>query len=82
MKKQVNNYSTKLWLSARNTEDWARRPGASWPCSFVAGKSLFAEFDAHGDLIDMAVNGGRGNQDMPADEFNAITSDFLARNGN
>ena len=71
----------KLWLSANNTYDWANRAGAAWPCSFLADKPLFAEFDSQGDLIDLAINYGQGDQDCPGDEFNAITDDFL-RKGN
>ena len=70
---------TKLWLSAHDTYQWAHKAGAAWPCSFLADKPLFAEFDSNSDLVDLAVNYGRGNQDCPSDEFNAITSDFLNR---
>lgn len=64
----------KLWVSARETAEWARRPGAAWPCSALAGKRFFAEFDRQG-LVDLAVD-GRGH-DVPADEFNAICADML-----
>ncbi len=67
--------NTKLWLSGIDTYTWAARPGCSWPCSTLAGKELFAEFDGP-DLEDMSVD-GRVDGDIPADEFNAITSDFL-----
>ena len=69
---KITDNAIKLWISANDTHNWARR----WPCSFLAGKRLFAEFDSHG-LVDMDINGGRGDQDCPADEFNAITSDAL-----
>lgn len=69
--------SVKLWLSTNDTYRWANKIGAYWPCSFLSDKRLFAKFAGNGDLVDMAVNGGRGNQDCPADEFNAITTDFL-----
>lgn len=65
----------KLWLSASDTYEWAHRPGASWPCSTLSGKRLFAEFDSRGDLVDMAINGR--STDCDANEFNAITSDYL-----
>ena len=84
MKIQKTEYSTKLWLSASDTYNWAHRSGASWPCSFLSGKRLFAEFEPNGetlpwcgDLIDFDINDGRGDQDCPADEFNAITDDAL-----
>ena len=64
--------SVLLWLSASDTSNWASR----WPCSCLRGKRLFAAFDENG-LYDVAVNGGRGEQDCPGDEFNAITADFI-----
>ena len=66
---------THLWLSANDTHNWANRVGASWPCSALSSHRLYAEFDKDGDLIDMAIDGK--SKDCPADEFNAITSDFL-----
>jgi hypothetical protein len=65
----------KLWLSSNDTYRWATRPNASWPCSQLSGNRLFAEFDK-GGLVDMSVNGK--SLDVDANEFNAITSDFLA----
>lgn len=76
MRTQITDTSIKLWLSAADTYGWAHKPGASWPCSFIANKPLFAEFDSNG-LLDIAINDGRDNQNIPSDEFNAITSDFL-----
>ena len=79
MKIERQGNTVKLWLSADDTYRWARRPGAAWPCSFLAGKRLFAEF-ADGDLVDFAVNGKSSSataRALPADEFNAITSDFI-----
>ncbi len=78
MRIQRGDYGVKLWLSADDTYNWAHKRGASWPCSQLSGKRLFAEFDSRGDLVDMAVNGGRGEQDCDSAEFNAITSDYLA----
>ncbi len=76
MKTQIAETSVKVWISARETSAWAWRPGKRWPCSFLAGSRLFAEFDRNG-LVDMQIDSGRGDQDCPADEFNALTSDFL-----
>lgn len=73
--KRYNN-TVKLWLSANDTYDWANKPGASWPCSELAGHRLFAEFD-NGDLIDYAVD-GKDHVMVLADEFTAMTDDFLA----
>jgi len=76
MRIQTGAWGTKLWISANETYLWAHKTGASWPCSQLSGKRLFAEFDRNGDLVDMAIN-GRSGVDIPADEFNAITTDFL-----
>ena len=77
MKIEKQDDTVKLWLSAEDTYQWANKPGGKWPCSFIAGKRLFAEFD-NGDLVDYAVNGKTSADiDLPADEFNAITSDFI-----
>ncbi len=65
----------KLWLSAEDTCYWATRPGNSWPCSQLAGKRLFVEFD-NSDLINFTVN-GKSDFDLPCDEFMAITDDFI-----
>ena len=78
MRKHTSKYGASLWLSRHDTYEWANKSDAPWPCSFLANKTLFAEFEANGDLVDIVVNGGRGDQDCPADEFDAITSDFLA----
>lgn len=75
MRKQVLNGHKKLWLSANDTYNWAHRTNAKWPCSVLSGHRLFAEF-IDGDLIDYAVDGVTAI-DIPADEFNAITSDFM-----
>ena len=74
---QRNEYGVKIWLSARDTYDWARRPGNSWPCFQLSDRRVFAEFAPNGDLVDLSINGGRGPQDCDATEFNAITEDFL-----
>ena len=78
MRKIITEFGyTKLWLSANDTYQWAHKAGTSWPCSFLADKPLFAEFDSNGDLIDLAINYRHGDQDCPGDEFKAITDDFL-----
>lgn len=71
----IDDNSVQLWLSARETSEWANRPGARWPCSQLSGKRLRAAFDRNG-LVDVAINGRDG--DCDASEFNAITSDYLA----
>ncbi len=78
MKIEKQDNTIKLWLSAQDTYQWANKPGGKWPCSFIAGKRLFAEFNADGDLVDYAVNGKTSADiNLTGDEFNAITSDFI-----
>jgi hypothetical protein len=77
MKIQKNEYGTKLWLSAQNTFDWAHRVGSSWPCSKLSGKPVFVEFAKNGDLVDLSINGGRGDQECSESELDAIAEDFL-----
>lgn len=56
---------------------WANRPGERWPCSEVAGNSVFAAFDTKGNLVECAVNNGRGAQEISLDEFNALMDDVI-----
>jgi hypothetical protein len=42
----------------------------------VRGHRLRADFDRSGSLVDFTLD-GRSGPDVPADEFNAITSDML-----
>lgn len=74
MRIMITESSVKLWLSMRDTYNWATKPGACWPCSTVSNKHLFAEFDSNG-LVDVALNGRAA--DIDGAEFNAVTSDFL-----
>jgi hypothetical protein len=73
---QIHPESVNVWLSPADTRRWATCPGNHWPCSFLAGKRLFAQLDAHG-LVDFTVDNGRGDQDCPSAEFNAIVADAL-----
>lgn len=72
-------HGIKLWASARDTAQWARKgsPTGWWPCSELSGRRLFAEFASNGDLVDMALDGGRGEQDIGAAEFGAFVEDAL-----
>lgn len=78
MKTTITNDHIIIWLSASDTYEWAHRPSSSWPCSHLSGNRFCAEFDSNG-LLDLTINGKYqlDDQDVPADEFNAITSDFL-----
>ena len=71
-----NPWGVTVWASARATEDWATKPGASWPCSALRGRRVVACFDTDG-LCDLSINGGRGDQDAPCDELSAMMADFL-----
>ena len=74
MKTQVNGLTTKIWLSANDTYNWAHKIGASWPCSTLSNRQVFAEFDG-GDLIDIAID-GKSDDNVDACEFNAIITDL------
>ena len=68
-----------LWLSAADTEAWARKPGAAWPCSTLAGCALVVTVDANG-LLDYAVGEDRPDLDGLAEgagELEAIVADHL-----
>jgi len=53
---------------------WANRSGSVWPCSELARlSSAWVEYDAHGDLIDLAEQ----IQDMPGDELAAWETDVV-----
>lgn len=73
---QVKVYETgvRIWLSANDTHRWANRPHASWPCSQLADRRVFAEFDSNG-LLDMSIDGRC--EDCDATEFNALVCDHL-----
>lgn len=70
--------NTRLWLSDTDTSKWANRPGNRWPGSSLSGHRLYAEFDSHGNLVDLTVDGTNGI-DVDSQEFDAITSDFLPK---
>lgn len=70
-----NGDSVALWVSARETYDWAHRIGSAWPCSVLSGHRFFAAFDTNG-LYDLTVNGGEAS-DVPSDELSAIVADLL-----
>lgn len=75
MRLQQHSGGFTVKISARETTDWARKPGAAWPCSELSGKRLLACFDSNG-LNDFALNGR--SADCPADEFNACLVDHLS----
>lgn len=63
-----------MWLSARDTYDWAHKVGASWPCSTLSGERCMVGVDSNG-LYDFTLNGRYG--DCDGTELDAIVSDHL-----
>jgi len=74
MKLQTFNSGFNVWISARETDNWAHRPGSSWPCSQLAGRRLWVQFDRNG-LCDMAIDGRF--RDCDATELSACVADHL-----
>jgi hypothetical protein len=77
MRVQSDEWGSKIMASANDTYDWAHRCGNSWPCSELSNKRVFVELDRNGDLVDLAVNCGRGNQNVALHELNAFIEDVL-----
>ena len=71
MKLQIDETGFTVWLSRRETYDWA----ASWPCSELSDKRLVAVFDG-GGLVGLSVNGA-GSAGVLNDELTAIISDYV-----
>lgn len=65
----------RMWLSRHETDRWARRPHAAWPCSALAGKSLTVGVDTNG--LYWLLVGGRDGTDVPATELEAVVADHL-----
>ena len=68
-----NCYS--LWLSARDTENWATRPDTRWPLSSVRGSRVVVCVDSNG-LCDLAID-GQSDTDCDGSELEAIVADHL-----
>ena len=71
--------SILLWASARDTDDWATKPGAAWPCSTLRGKRIFAAFDSNG-LYELTVNGKRPSE-LDGYELSACAADLIEESG-
>ena len=54
MRTRIDATSFTLWLSARETYDWASKIGGAWPCSTIRGRSVMVQFDANGLLWGVA----------------------------
>ena len=76
MRVKIWETGVNVWLSSNDTYDWAHRAGSSWPCSQLSERRVFAQFDRNG-LCELAIDGGRGDQDCDGTEFGACISDHL-----
>ena len=76
MRTLIHPQGFTVWLSARDTYDWAHKPGASWPCSTLSDKRLVAVFDSNG-LCDLAVDGRDAAYDIVAHEVSAMIADHM-----
>jgi len=65
-----------MWLSARDTWNWAHRPGHGFPNSTTSDHRLLIVVDANG-LEDFAVDGRGDNDQIAGHELDAIVSDHL-----
>jgi len=72
MRIEIGPQGFDLWLSARDTEAWASRPGEVWPCSELAGRRVYVCFDSNG-LCNLAVDGK--DWDGDSNELSALVSD-------
>ena len=74
---QPNNTGYTIWLSAKDTYNWAHRPGARWPCSELSNNRFVACVDSNG-LCDFSLNGSnQGDDDVSGDELSACIADHL-----
>ena len=74
LKRNPDKQGYTMWLSARDTDNWAHQPDTSWPCSQCAGHRLRVEVDSNG-LCDFTIDGRFG--DMDGTELDAIVADYL-----
>ncbi len=75
MRIKIDKSGFALWLSARDTDDWRRRPGAVWPCSTINGRRIALFVDATG-LVEFTVN-GRDCDNIDGNELSAMMADFV-----
>jgi hypothetical protein len=65
-----------MWLSARETYDWAHKRLA-WPCSNLSDHRCVVGVDSNG-LCDFTL-GGRGDETVDGDELAACVADHLPK---
>jgi len=75
--KNLPDGSLVVWLSARDTYDWAHRAGGNWPCSTTSGHRLVVGIASNGDIQDFAIDGKDGNVD--SHELDCLLRDFGVR---
>ncbi len=75
MRIKIDTGGFALWLSARETNEWRRRPGAVWPCSTIDGRRVALFVDMTG-LVEFTVN-GRDGVNIDGDELSAMMADFV-----
>lgn len=74
---------TRFTFTADETYAWARKPGAYWPCSALAGHRLSITVDGADltcDIIDLRIDGrdifnGDDSLDLPEHEISAFLAD-------
>jgi len=71
---QVDQHGLAVSVSADDTEDWATRPGAAWPCSTLRGRRFSVRLDGSGDLVDFAI---QGESEPDSRELLACLADLL-----
>ena len=69
---ETSNRYIRLCLDSIETAKFADGSYGTghWPCSVIRGRRLFVEFDRKtGDLVDLELDGGKGEQDCPSNEL-------------
>jgi hypothetical protein len=74
MRIKVHDTGYVLWLSARDTYDWATRPGAAWPCSQLSDHRCVVVVDSNG-LCDFTLDGR--DADVDGNELDACVADHI-----
>jgi hypothetical protein len=74
MRLTQNDDYVMVWVSAKETYEWAHKSYASWPCSELSSNRFFAAFDRNG-LYQFTMNGK--DADVSSDELMACCADFL-----
>ena len=73
MKVTVVKNTVKIWLSAKDTYEWAEQ---NWPYSIAAGKRMFVEFNQDTGHFRFTVNDGI-EIEIPNDELSSLPTDML-----